>query len=135
MTTPATLTARVSVFAAAGVRDWVARTFELPSITECRLISLSLNDVYRITSGTRRLYRRMYRHLRVMEIMGDAEKIVADLFGHYLAHPEELPPGWLPQGAAGDEIARRIGDFIAGMTDRFALSEHLRIFDSTPDLR
>jgi dGTPase len=81
------------------------------------------------------LYRRMYRHLRVMEIMGDAEKIVADLFGHYLANPEELPPGWLPQGAAGDEIARRIGDFIAGMTDRFALSEHRRIFDSTPDLR
>jgi dGTPase len=81
------------------------------------------------------LYRRMYRHLRVMEIMGDAEKIVADLFGHYLANPEELPPGWLPQGSAADEIARRIGDFIAGMTDRFALSEHRRIFDSTPDLR
>jgi dGTPase len=81
------------------------------------------------------LYRRMYRHLRVMEIMGDAEKIVADLFGHYLANPEELPPGWLPQGSAADEVARRIGDFIAGMTDRFALSEHRRIFDSTPDLR
>jgi dGTPase len=81
------------------------------------------------------LYRRMYRHLRVMEIMGDAEKIVADLFGHYLANPDELPPGWLPQGAAGDEVARGIGDFIAGMTDRFALSEHRRLFDSTPDLR
>ena len=81
------------------------------------------------------LYRRMYRHLRVMKIMGDAEKIVADLFGHYLAHPHELPAGWLPQGAAGDEIARGIGDFIAGMTDRFALSEHRRLFDSTPDLR
>ena len=81
------------------------------------------------------LYRRMYRHLRVMEIMGDAEKIVADLFGHYLANPDELPPGWLPQGVAGDEIARGIGDFIAGMTDRFALSEHRRLFDSTPDLR
>jgi dGTPase len=81
------------------------------------------------------LYRRMYRHLRVMEIMGDAEKIVANLFGHYLGNPDELPPGWLPQGAAGDEIARGIGDFIAGMTDRFALDEHRRIFDSTPDLR
>jgi dGTPase len=81
------------------------------------------------------LYRRMYRHMRVMEIMGDAEKIVANLFGHYLGNPDELPPGWLPQGAAGDEIARGIGDFIAGMTDRFALSEHRRLFDSTPDLR
>ena len=81
------------------------------------------------------LYRRMYRHQRVMGIMRDAEKIVADLFGHYLAHPHELPHAWLPADAAGDDIARSIGDFIAGMTDRFALSEHVRIFDSTPDLR
>jgi dGTPase len=81
------------------------------------------------------LYSRMYRHLRVMRIMGDAEKIVADLFGHYLANPDELPPGWLGQVAAADETARGIGDFIAGMTDRFALGEHRRIFDSTPELR
>jgi dGTPase len=81
------------------------------------------------------LYRRMYRHLRVMQIMGDAEKIVANLFGHYLANPEELPPGWLPLHTPADEIARGIGDFIAGMTDRFALDEHRRLFDSTPDLR
>jgi dGTPase len=81
------------------------------------------------------LYSRMYRHLRVMRIMGDAEKIVADLFGHYRANPDELPLGWLPHDAASDEIARGIGDFIAGMTDRFALGEHRRIFDSTPDLR
>jgi dGTPase len=70
-----------------------------------------------------------------MRIMTDAEAIVADLFGHYLANAAELPPGWLPQGAPADEIARRIGDFIAGMTDRFAISEHRRIFDLTPDLR
>jgi dGTPase len=81
------------------------------------------------------LYSRMYRHARVMRIMGDAEKIVAGLFGHYLANPDELPPGWLPPQAGPDEIARGIGDFIAGMTDRFAMGEHRRIFDSTPDLR
>lgn len=81
------------------------------------------------------LYGRMYRHLRVMEIMNDAEKVVADLVGHYLANPDELPPGWLAGGAPADEIARGIGDFIAGMTDRFAIVEHRRIFDSTPDLR
>jgi dGTPase len=70
-----------------------------------------------------------------MRIMDDAEKIIASLFGHYLANPKELPPGWLGAGAPADEIARGIGDFIAGMTDRFALDEHRRIFDSTPDLR
>jgi dGTPase len=81
------------------------------------------------------LYRHMYRHERVMRIMRDAERIVANLFGHYLANPHELPAGWLPAGAEADQIARSIGDFIAGMTDRFALSEHVRTFDSTPDLR
>lgn len=81
------------------------------------------------------LYRRMYRHQRVMHIMRDAEKIVADLVGHYLANPGELPPAWLAADAESGEIARGIGDFVAGMTDRFALSEHVRIFDSTPDLR
>ncbi|MDQ8728811.1 deoxyguanosinetriphosphate triphosphohydrolase [Bradyrhizobium sp. LHD-71] len=81
------------------------------------------------------LYSRMYRHLRVMRIMGDAATIVTNLAGHYLANPDELPPGWLAEGAAADEIARGIGDFIAGMTDRFAIVEHRRIFDSTPDLR
>jgi Ser/Thr protein kinase RdoA (MazF antagonist) len=45
-----------------GVRDWVAQTFELPPITDCRLISLSLNDVYQITAGTRRVYLRIYRY-------------------------------------------------------------------------
>jgi dGTPase len=38
-------------------------------------------------------------------------------------------------GALDAEKARRIGNFIAGMTDRFAITEHRRLFDSTPDLR
>ena len=81
------------------------------------------------------LKERMYRHTRVMRIMNDAEAIVRDLFGHYQKHAGDLPDGWL--AGCGDETARarRVGDFIAGMTDRFALDEHARIFDSTPDLR
>jgi dGTPase len=81
------------------------------------------------------LRQHMYRHERVMRVMRDAERIVADLFGRYLADPAALPPEWL-QGCEGeDERIRRIGHFIAGMTDRFALTEHHRLFDSTPDLR
>jgi dGTPase len=47
-----------------------------------------------------------------------------------------MPPDW-SAGARTDDIAvaRRVGDFIAGMTDRFALTEHARIFKSTPELR
>ena len=84
------------------------------------------------------LKERMYRHSRVMGVMGDAEQIVFDLFAHYQKTPGDLPPEWLPPGCETEsdtERARRIGNFIAGMTDRFALTEHQRLFDSTPDLR
>jgi dGTPase len=84
------------------------------------------------------LKQRMYRHPRVMHVMGDAEQILFDLFARYQKVPGDLPPEWLPSGAEAEtetERARRIGNFIAGMTDRFALTEHQRLFDSTPDLR
>jgi dGTPase len=78
---------------------------------------------------------RMYRHERVLGIMGQAERVVSDLFGHFLRHPTDLPSEW--QMAAADErvLARRTADFIAGMTDSYALDQHRRFFDSTPDLR
>ena len=80
---------------------------------------------------------RMYRHSRVMRVMGDAEQILFDLFARYQRVPDDLPPEWRPPDGTDSETdrARRIGNFIAGMTDRFALTEHQRLFDSTPDLR
>jgi len=83
------------------------------------------------------LYRRMYRHRRVMQIMGDAEQVVRSLFERYLSSPADLPAEWVEGTEQETEGARsrRIGNFIAGMTDRFALIEHQRLFDSTPDLR
>jgi dGTPase len=83
------------------------------------------------------LRQRMYRHERVMRVMEEAEQILFDLFARYRQSPADLPAEWL-EGAdneTGAERARRIGNFIAGMTDRFALTEHQRLFDSTPDLR
>ena len=82
------------------------------------------------------LYERMYRHARVMRIMGDAEDIVCELFARYQKTPEDMPAEWGFRGAGSDtDQARKIADFIAGMTDRFAIVEHARLFDSTPDLR
>ena len=83
------------------------------------------------------LYQHMYRHPRVMRVMGEAEQIASDLFARYRKSPGDLPSEWL-EGTGSEteaERARRIGNFIAGMTDRFALTEHQRLFDSTPDLR
>ena len=81
------------------------------------------------------LYPRMYRHARVMAIMGDAERVVEDLFGHYTRDPSALPAEW-GEGLEHDAMfrARRIADYIAGMTDRYALIEHARYFKSTPQL-
>jgi dGTPase len=84
------------------------------------------------------LKQRMYRHERVMRVMRDAEQLLFDLFALYQKDPDAMPAEWLPPESHGDreaERARRIGNFIAGMTDRFALTEHQRLFDSTPDLR
>jgi dGTPase len=83
------------------------------------------------------LKTRMYRHQRVMRVMGEAEQILFDLFARYQKVPGDLPAEWLPPAGLDNEAerARRIGNFIAGMTDRFAITEHQRLFDSTPDLR
>lgn len=82
------------------------------------------------------LFGRMYRHERVMQVMRDAERVVEDLFARYTDDPETLPAEWrcdLPAGKTAR--ARRIVDFIAGQTDRYALDEHARLFDTTPQLR
>jgi dGTPase len=85
------------------------------------------------------LKQRMYRHPRVVRVMAQAESILFDLFARYQQSPHDLPPEWLRRDGEGAESetdrARRIGNFIAGMTDRFALTEHQRLFHSTPDLR
>jgi dGTPase len=85
------------------------------------------------------LKERMYRHDRVMRVMGEAECILFDLFARYRDEPRDLPAEWLPPSGGAPEPeadrARRIGNFIAGMTDRFAITEHIRLFDSTPELR
>jgi dGTPase len=83
------------------------------------------------------LLARVYRHPRIARIMGDAEEVVADLFDFYNRRPEALPPEWRAheRRESAGTLARHVCDFIAGMTDRFALAEHGRLFDATPDLR
>jgi dGTPase len=83
------------------------------------------------------LYPRMYRHARVMRVMGDAEAVIADLVAHFTTSPSDLPAEWSDgfAGLDGATRARRIADYIAGMTDRYALIEHARYFSQTPELR
>ncbi|WP_424041468.1 deoxyguanosinetriphosphate triphosphohydrolase [Methyloceanibacter sp.] len=83
------------------------------------------------------LFGQVYRHPRVMRIMGDAEDIVVGLFDRYARDPGALPPEWREEARGGDPraSARHVADFIAGQTDRYAIAEHRRLFDATPDLR
>jgi dGTPase len=80
---------------------------------------------------------RMYRHPRVARIMDDAEQVVRDLFRYYTAHPGDMPDEWAHDvDAAGPAaLARHVADYIAGMTDRYALGEHARYYSATPELR
>jgi dGTPase len=75
------------------------------------------------------LFERMYRHERVCRMTDKAQGIVHDLFRLFLGEPQFLPPEWrrLAAGANEQKTARVAADYLAGMTDRFALDEHRRL--------
>jgi dGTPase len=76
------------------------------------------------------LFTRMYRHDRVNAMTARGRQVVRELFDLYLDRPDRLPDEW-SAGARGRnkaEIARIVCDYIAGMTDRYALNEHRRLF-------
>jgi dGTPase len=83
------------------------------------------------------LYSHLYRHASIMDKMNAAERAVEDLFGAYMAAPQEMSEGWreLMRGADNAAQARNVSDFISGMTDNFALTEHARLFDRRIELR
>ena len=78
------------------------------------------------------LFERMYRHYRVNRMSSKARRVIRDLFGLYLAEPECLPGEWrrLAAGPGEAQTARVAADYLAGMTDRYALDEHHRLFDT-----
>jgi dGTPase len=77
------------------------------------------------------LHERMYRHYRVNRMSSKARRVVRELFQLFLAEPQCLPGEWRAlTGGNEAETARVIADYLAGMTDRFALDEHRRLFDT-----
>jgi dGTPase len=78
----------------------------------------------------------MYRHKKVVRMMSEARAVVRDLFGLYLSDPAVLPAPWRDHAdAAGGDLTRRariVCDYIAGMTDTYAIDEHLRLFNAKP---
>ena len=77
------------------------------------------------------LFARMYRHPDVRKVRDQADAIVRRLFEAYQADPPLMPPEWAAKAGQGRE--RAVADYIAGMTDRFAIAEHARLFDAASD--
>lgn len=83
------------------------------------------------------LFQRMYRHPAVMKPVEDAQTILDDLFKALMSGEADMPSTeeWTLDGLEEGKRALRIADYLAGMTDRYAVAEHARLFDHTPDLR
>ncbi|MEM5584808.1 deoxyguanosinetriphosphate triphosphohydrolase [Roseibium sp. AS2] len=100
------------------------------------LVGFSRDMVLQEKAVKQFLFARVYRHADVLAVRRVVARIVRDLFERFLAQPETMPKPW--NVGLGDlnekEVARRVCDYIAGMTDRYAIEEHRRLFDDTPDL-
>lgn len=77
------------------------------------------------------LFERMYRHWKVNRARSQAKRVIAELFALFMAEPEVLPPEWHRRldGKSRDGHARVVCDYLAGMTDRYAIEEHRKLFD------
>ena len=73
---------------------------------------------------------RLYRHYRVSRMTEKARRVLAQLFNAYMTEPRQMPEPVLTRAERhGEPISRAVADYIAGMTDRFALDEHRKLFD------
>ncbi|MEP3436481.1 MAG: deoxyguanosinetriphosphate triphosphohydrolase [Hoeflea sp.] len=84
------------------------------------------------------LYRHLYRHPDVMRVRANATKIVRDLYSAFMTDPSEMGDKHTHAGIEQLPVelrARKVRDYLAGMTDTYAIAAHRRLFDHTPELR
>lgn len=79
------------------------------------------------------LHERVYRHYRVMRMKHKGRRILAALFAEFMLHPELLPDHFTRRRQS-DPLPRVVGDYLAGMTDRYAQQEYLRLFQPSADV-
>ena len=95
-----------------------------------RLVVYSPAMARRVRELKEFLFHNMYRHWRVVRMNDKAGRILRDLFESYAAEPRQLPPHYQDQ-IQRDGVHRVVCDYISGMTDRFAVDEHQKLFDPT----
>jgi dGTPase len=94
------------------------------------LVAFSRDMVEDLSALRRFLMDRMYRHWKVNRTRSQARRILAEMFQLFMAEPDVLPAEWFSRCEGRDEAgrARVICDYIAGMTDRYAIEEHRKLF-------
>jgi dGTPase len=76
------------------------------------------------------LFDNFYRHYRVVRMATKAERTLVHLFTAYIEQPQQLPPALQERAQAdGESLQRVVCDYLAGMTDRYAMEEYRRLFD------
>ncbi len=75
------------------------------------------------------LFKNLYRYYHVERMAEKADRVLSDLFKTYVHNPKIMPPEILANSGKADTLERVVCDYIAGMTDRFALEEHAKLFD------
>ena len=93
-----------------------------------RLVSFTSTGETNKTRLKAFLFENMYRHFKVVRMAEKAKRVVRDLFTAYTGGPQQLPPH-VARRVQTDGLEHVVCDYIAGMTDRFALDEHKRLFD------
>jgi dGTPase len=93
-----------------------------------RLVGYSPETAEKVRELKEFLLRNLYRHYRVVRMGDKAGRILRDLFASYVSEPRQLPPHFQEQ-IGKDGVHRVVCDYIAGMTDRFAVDEHQKLFD------
>lgn len=83
------------------------------------------------------LLERMYRHFQVNRMMSKAKRVMREMFELLVSEPSLLPDEWqdMTDGPRTQKTAETVCDYVAGMTDRFAIEEHRRLFQPDPIFR
>jgi dGTPase len=114
------------------IKDNHIKSLEDVRNCETQLVAFSYPVRHMNTELKRFLMRNMYQHYRVARMAAKATRVIHDLFHAYQSNPAMLPPGPAERLASVEgesKRARVIADYIAGMTDRYALDDHARLFD------
>ena len=104
------------------------RPDSLDAVRACPTLAAFSPDIRREAQALKQfLYQNLYRHYRVVRMSEKARRLIRELFQAFTSEPRLLPPEHRDR-ADGDPF-RAVCDYIAGMTDRFAIREHKRLFD------